>query len=193
MWGDYTAFQVSGFYYNAPDAARAALAPPPLAGEIVFSNDTLDWKRYGIGARLQYKYVDIYAAAIWDEIDDPDFGNNVVNTSEWETDAFGASVEINWLLTQKWMLGARYDYMETGGLSKLPVPFRDPAGDPDINSDASFIALLAKYYMTPSIGLYGRAHFNLESTENLPNALGGETNPATNLESMYTVGIDMAF
>lgn len=192
MWGDYTAFQISGFYYNAPDAARAALAPPPRNGDIVFSKDTLDWKRYGIGTRLQYKYLDIYATAIWDEIDDPEFGNNVVDTSEWETDAFGASVEVDWLLTQKWMLGARYDYMETGGLEKLPVPFRAP-GDKDINSDASFLALIAKYYMSPNIGLYGRAHFNLESTENLPNALGGETSPATNLESIYTIGIDMAF
>jgi len=57
MAGDYSAFQVSGFYYNSPDSARAALAPPPLGGDIIFSSNVLDWERYGIGARWQYKFL----------------------------------------------------------------------------------------------------------------------------------------
>ncbi len=191
--GDYSAFQVSGFYYQAPDAARATLAPPPLGGDIIFSTDALDWKRYGIGARWQYKFLDIYGTVIWDEIDDPDFGNATANTARWKTDAMGVSIEADWLLSNKWMVGARYDYMQTGGLSRLPTPFV-VAGDADLNLDASFLSLIAKYYYTPSVGLYARAHLNLESSEDLPaNVGGGEEHPGTNLESIYTIGVDMAF
>jgi hypothetical protein len=192
MMGDYSALQVSGFYYQSSDSARASLAPPPLGGEIIYSENTLDWERYGFGARWQYKYLDLYGTVIWDEIDKPTFGNAVVDTSVWETDAMGVSIEADWLINQNWMLGARYDYMQTGGLSVLPVPFRTP-GDAEINQDASFLGVIAKYYPVPNIALYGRAHFNLESSVALPAALGGDENPATNLESMFTVGVDMAF
>lgn len=193
MMGDYSALQVSGFYYRAPDAARGTLAPPPLGGDIIFSANTLDWDRYGFGARWQHRFLDIYGTIIWDKIDKPRFGNAVVDTARWETDAMGVSLEADWLVTAKWMLGARYDYMQTGGLSVLPTPFVT-AGDADLNLDASFLSVIAKYYPTPSIGLYGRAHFNLESSENLPaNIGGGEEHPGTNLESMLTIGVDMAF
>jgi len=192
LFGEYAAFQVSGFYYRAPEAARAALAPPPLGGEIIFSQNTLDWDRYGLGARLQYKAIDIYGTVIWDQIDAPVFGNPVVDTSSWETKAMGISIEADYLLSDKWLLGMRYDSMQTGGLSVLPLPFRAP-GDQPVNQDVSFLGVIAKYYPVPSIGLYGRAHFNLDSAVNLPAALGGRQNPATNLESTITLGVDMAF
>ena len=193
MAGDYSAFQVSAFYYRAPKAARATLAPPPISGDVIFSDDALDWKRYGVGARWQYRFIDVYGTVIWDKIDQPDFGNAAANTSDWETDALGVSLEADWLITQKWMLGARYDFMRTGGLSRLPVAFRAP-GDEDLNQDASFLSVIAKYYYTPNIGLYGRVHYNLEDSVNQPaNVGGGEEHPATNLESMVTIGVDMAF
>jgi hypothetical protein len=53
--------------------------------------------------------------------------------------------------------------------------------------------LIAKYYPVPNIALYGRAHINLESSVELPAALGGEQHPARNLTSMITIGVDMAF
>ena len=119
----YSAFQVSAFYYRAPKAARGTLRPPfgGFGGNLLFSQP-LDWKRYGIGARWQHKYFDIYATIIRDEIDEPVFGNPVVDTSVWETKGTGLSVEFDWLINSKWLLGIRYDYMETGGLSVLPAP-----------------------------------------------------------------------
>ena len=97
--GDYSAFQVSGFYYKADKAVRATLAPPPLAGGIIFSQNALNWKRYGLGARWHYKYFDVYGAVIHDKIDDPIFGNPVVDTGVWETKASGLSLEGDWLVT----------------------------------------------------------------------------------------------
>ncbi len=187
LQGDYSALQVSGFYYVAPDAARATLNP---AGAPIFSTNTLDWKRWGIGARWQYKYFDVYGTVIWDEIDTPIFGGAAA-TSEWDTEAMGVSLEADWLLNNKWLLGLRYDHMDPGGLVRLPPMLQ--GGDPPINQKASFVGLIAKYYPVPNIALYGRAHINLESSVELPAALGGEQHPARNLTSMITIGVDMAF
>lgn len=192
--GSHSNLQFSGFYYTASKSARATLRPPvaPFNGEVVFAKEASDWTRMGIAARWQYKSLDIYGTYITDEIDTPDFGNPVLNMSVWETKASGLSIEADWLLTRKWLLGVRYDMMESGGLSKLPPALQ--AGDPEINQDASFLAFIAKYYPTPSIGLYGRYHMNLEDSVKLPAAgFGGVEHPATNLESMITVGVDMAF
>lgn len=193
--GEFSDFQVSGFYYSAEKAARATLRPPPptpFNGEVVFAQEPTDWTRYGIGARWQYKAWDIYGTVIWDEIDKPTFGNAVLDSAKWETKAMGVSVEADYLLSDKWLLGVRYDMMETGGLSELPPALQ--AGDPQINQDASFIGIIGKYYPSPNIGLYARYHQNLESSVKLPTAgFGGIEHPATNLTSMVSVGVDMAF
>jgi hypothetical protein len=185
--GDYSALQVSGFYYTSPDAARATLNP---AGSPIFSTNTLDWDRWGVGARWQHKYFDVYGTVIWDKIDAPIFAGPA-SSSEWDTGAVGASLEANWLLTSKWLLGLRYDYMDPGGLKRLPPPLQGT--DAPVNQKASFAGLIAKYYPVPNIALYCRAHLNLESSQVLPTALGGSQNPARNLTSMLTIGVDMAF
>lgn len=187
LQGDYSALQVSGFYYTAPDAARATLNP---AGEPIFSTNTLDWNRWGVGARWQYKYFDVYGTVIWDEIDEPSF-DGMASMSEWDTKAMGVSLEADWLVSSKWFVGVRYDFMDPGGLKKLPPSLQ--GSDAPINQKSSFIGLIGKYYPVPNIGLYARAHFNLESSEELPAALGGDQHPARNLKSMFTIGVDMAF
>jgi hypothetical protein len=184
---EYSTLQFSGFYYVAGDAVRATLNP---AGTPIFSTNTLDWTRWGIGARWQHKSLDIYGTVIWDEIDTPVFGGPAA-TSEWDTDAVGISLEADWLLNSKWLLGVRYDSMEPGGLKRLPPPLQGT--DPAVNQEAAFVGLIAKYYPVPNIALYGRAHFNLESSVELPAALGGDQHPARNLTSMITIGVDMAF
>ncbi len=215
MLGKNSNFQVSGFLYKASKAARPTLRPAPMSGDGagnqaiadfnanvlggagvtgVFFAQPVDWTRTGLAARWQYKSLDIYGTIIKDSIDTPDFGNGAANTSVWETDATGISLEADWLLTRKWLLGARYDSMSSGGLSYLPAAYR-VAADQKLNQDASFLGLIAKYYRTPSIGLYARYHFNLESSAKLPARVpgGGDEHPATNLDSMITVGVDMAF
>lgn len=183
----HKAGQVSAFYYEAPDAARPTLAP----GGMLFFAEPVSWTRYGVGARMQYKFLDIYGTAVWDEIDEPRFAGPPLTLSEWDTDALGASVEVDWLLREDWLLGARYDYLDSGGLSKLPPMLQ--GDDPEINQDASFVGLIAKYYPATNIGLYVRGHFNLSGSEDLPAALGGGVHPARNLESVIALGIDMAF
>jgi len=182
--GEYSAFQVSGFYYTAPKSAMPALN---MGGTMVYADEAVDWSRYGIGARWTSRWWDVYGTVVRDKIDEPEF-TAMGSTSTWETDATGISVEADYLLTGKWLLGMRYDSMSAGGLIKGM-----PAWDQPMNQDASFIGLLAKYYPTPSIGLYARYHHNLESSATLPTALGGDEHPATNLTSMALVGVDMTF
>ncbi len=184
----YRAAQISGFYYHAADAARPALKP---GDEVVFAQEAVDWTRYGVGARVQFKFFDIYGAAIWDRIETPAFGSPVLNLSEWETEGFGLSLEVDWLVNESWMLGTRYDSMNPGGLSKLPPALQ--GNDPILNQDVSFLSLIAKYYPVPNIGLYARGHYNLSGSAMLPGALGGGPNPSGNLKAIFTLGVDMAF
>lgn len=187
----YSALQVSGFIYNAPEAARPTLRidsggvdPTP---EYIFADDAVDWLRTGIAARWQYRAMDMYITYIKDEIDQPVF-SGTGSTSTWETEATGLSMEVDYLISNRWMVGLRYDQMSPGGLKRGM-----PGWNKDLNLDASFLGVIGKYYPRPNIGLYARYHQNLESSDQLPNALGGEEHPARNLTSMFALGVDMAF
>jgi hypothetical protein len=187
IFGTNSDFQVSGFYYHASDAARPTINP---SGTPIYA-DPVDWNRYGIGARWQYKFIDIYGTIIMDKIDSVHFAGAPANLSQWDDDGLGASLEADWLLNRRWLLGVRYDYMDPGGLVKLPPALQGT--DPEINQVASFLGVIAKFYPVPNVGLYARAHVNLMDSKILPTALGGGEHPATNLKYMATIGVDMAF
>ncbi|ALP52279.1 hypothetical protein Tel_03480 [Candidatus Tenderia electrophaga] len=178
--------QVSAFYYNAPDAAISTLN---MGGTIVYADQATDITRWGIGARAQWGDWDVYGTYIADSIDAPTWGGNMMAAnSVWETDGAGFSAEADWRMNPNWMLGLRYDWMAPGGLEKLPMGSSEP-----LNVDASFLAPIVKYYPNPNIGLYARAHFNLESDKKTPIGGGVDEHPATNLENMLAFGVDMAF
>jgi hypothetical protein len=187
VYGEYSDLQFSGFYYHAPDAARPTLNP---AGTPIYA-EPVDWDRYGLAARWRHRMFDVYGTIVWDKIDDVRFAGAPATLSEWDTSALGASLEVDWLVHTKWLLSARYDFMDPGGLKRLPPALQ--AGDPDINQNASFLGVMAKYYPVPNIGIYARTHFNLEDSVAFPAALGGGVHPARNLEYIATVGVDMAF
>lgn len=187
----YSNLQLSAFYYTAPKAARPVVR---LNDVLYYSNNAVDWLRTGIAARWQYKAWDIYGTLIWDKIDEPDYSGNTAlqgGASSWDTDAMGVSVEADYLLTEKWLLGARYDLMDAGGLLRGSTTMA--AWDEDLAQDTSFLALIGKYYLAPNIGLYARYHHNLKSGQKLPTATGGAEHPARNLRSMFLFGVDMAF
>jgi len=189
--GEFSNFQVSGFYYSAP---KAAMPTVKMGGTLYYANDAIDWNRYGLAARWQYKKWDIYGTVIWDEIDLPDFSGKTAmqgGASTWNTSAMGISLEADYLLSEKWLIGARYDQMDSAGLLRGSTMVA--AWDRDMAQDASFLALVGKYYPKPNVGLYARYHHNLASSVKLPTALGGGEHPTTNLTSMIAVGVDMAF
>ncbi len=189
MQGDYSALQIAGFYYHASKAAMPVLNP---SGTLIYADDTVDWTRIGLGLRWQYKALDVYATLIKDSIGTPRFSASPASQSTWDTEALGISIAADYLLTSRWLLGVRYDTMDPGGLERLPPA--QQGSDPAINQRATFIGIIGKYFPTPNIGLYVRAHYNLEGAEQLPtNVFGGKQYPARNLKSMLSVGVDMAF
>ncbi|MFV2056256.1 MAG: hypothetical protein ACC707_07290 [Thiohalomonadales bacterium] len=198
--------QVSGFYYNAPDAARATLVNIMPAmndatnNSIVYASNSTDINRYGIGMRSQWGQFDVYAAYIIDTIDEPQWGAAPLRTSEWETDGSALSAEVDWRFKKQWMLAVRYDYMQPGGLKRLPkVATASGSANDAINATVQFIAPMVKYYPSPNIGLYVRSHINITSSTTLPNTNGrvdgfsGQQHPGSNLQNMLTFGVDMAF
>jgi hypothetical protein len=187
MAGDVTS-QVSAFYYRAPDAAISTLN---MGGTITYADQATDINRWGVGARAQWGDWDVYGAYIADSIDAPTWvnsGSMMAANSVWETDGAGFSAEADWRMDPNWMLGLRYDWMSPGGLKKLPMGSSLP-----LNIDASFLAPIVKYYPHPNIGLYARAHINLESSKKNPIGGGVDEHPATNLQNMLAFGVDMAF
>jgi len=203
--------QVSGFYYKAPDAARATLinfnpggsmtsANNPSDNVIVYANSATDITRFGIGARAQWDEFDLYAAYITDRIEQPEWTAAPLKTSRWETDASGLSAELDWRYAPEWMLGVRYDYMKTGGLQRLPtVATATGSANDSINASVQFLSPILKYYPSPNIGLYVRAHLNLSESSKLPDTANrlegfkGQQHPASNLENIIALGLDMAF
>ncbi len=208
--------QISGFWYNAPDAARATLVGinpggnmgsmnDPIDNVIMYAMDPTDITRVGIGGRAQWETVDIYFAFTQDTIDDPKWMNAAAQTSVWEDTATGLSLEADWRFHPNWMLGVRYDQMNAGGLKRLPT-MATAAGsvNDEINATVQMISPILKYYPSPNIALYTRAHINITSSTTLPDtdngsgtarATGfeGQEHPASNLENVLTFGVDMAF
>jgi len=193
--------QISGFWYNAPDAARATLL---MGGNVRYADSATDITRVGIGARAQWETVDMYFAYTQDSIDNPTWANlgggmtTMANSSEWEDTASGISLEADWRFDPNWMLGVRYDQMDAGGLKRLPAGVVTTAND-KINATVQMISPILKYYPSPNIGLYTRAHINISSASTLPdtsgavNGFNGQEHPASNLENVLAFGVDMAF
>ncbi|HHH36434.1 MAG TPA: hypothetical protein ENK48_06350 [Gammaproteobacteria bacterium] len=178
------AIQASAFYYKAPDAAIGTLN---MGSGPIYASNTTDIIRWGVGARAQWKGWDVYGAFVTDEIDKPSFSGMAAN-SRWEDTGRGLSLEADWRMNAHWMLGLRYDWMAPGGLKQLPM-----GSSEKLNIDASFIAPIIKYYPRPNIGLYSRAHVNLEDNSKTPIGGGTDEHPFTNLRNMVTLGVDMAF
>jgi len=196
--GEYSALQFSGFFYNAPKAARPTLKMDVLlangntgtdgVADYILADNAVNWTRMGFGARWQHKAWDIYGTYVADTIDAPSFTGVGGGMSTWQTTGSGISIEADYLLNSKWLIGTRFDLMDPGGLKRGM-----PGWNKDLNQDAAFLAVIGKYYPRPNISFYTRAHFNLLGSEQLPAALGGAEHPARNLTYMLLFGVDMAF
>jgi len=202
--------QVSSFWYNAPDAARATLINfnpggtmasmnDPTDNVIMYAANATDITRVGFGARAQWETVDVYLAYTQDTIDSPVF-MGMAATSQWEDTATGLSLEADWRFDPNWMFGVRYDQMNAGGLKRLPgMATATGSANDEINATVQMISPILKFYPSPNISLYTRAHINVSSAAKLPDTNGriagfsGQEHPASNLENVLAFGVDMAF
>jgi len=177
--GEYWAANLSAFYYRSPESANltsmGSMGGASDMGSMGGASSAVDnqialadMTRYGIGARVNYKTLDIYGALIFDKLD---YTLPAMSASAWDNDASGLSLEANWAATQKWMFSTRYDKMDAGGLVAMA-------------KNSSWLTVQAKYYTSPNIAFYLRGHNNLESADD---------SPVRNLRNAVLAGVDMAF
>jgi hypothetical protein len=157
------------------DWARSKLLSASLSGFAYFGNatakvmtdDYIDWHRYGIGANIRWRMIDVYGAFIWDKIKDlPPALNATFNDTAW-----GVTIEADVLATNSLLLSIRYDQLEPGGMRAM-------------QKSNAFLALQAKYYYRDNIGFFLRGDVNLR---------GKAEHPFRELRNAMFIGVDLAY
>ncbi len=135
----------------------------------VLSGADISHSRYGVGSRIQYKWLDVYGAFTIDKVRDLPNGMG----STFDKTATGLTVEGQALATDRLLLGLRYDHLDAGGLKSQ-------------RKSATFLTVQAKYYLRPNITFSVRDDINLRKSE------GGNA-AARNLRNLFSVDISMVF
>lgn len=148
----YQSGSVSGLAYRGNDTAR-------VEGALV------DWMRYGVAANIRRRHLDLYGAVIWDRL------INLPNVSDFDKTALGATVEGDYLISDRWMISARYDQMNAGG------PIQQKA-------DGKVVSLQARFYPRENLSFFLRDSVNVEAVTQ---------NPLQNFRHLTAVGIDLVF
>ncbi|MFQ5847258.1 MAG: hypothetical protein ACE5IQ_06220 [Candidatus Methylomirabilales bacterium] len=130
-------------------------------------NDGVDWHRYGIGANVRWRMIDVYGAFVWDKILD------LSSTTEatFDDTASGITVEADVLVTNWLLASVRFDHLNAGGRLAM-------------KADNTVLGTQLKFYLTDNIGLYVRDDINLRDE--------GES-ALENLRNTFLVGVDLAF
>lgn len=145
-----------------------------LSGLVYWGNDTatvqnspVDWLRYGFSANIKYRYLDLYGAVIWDNLSSLPTGAS----GTFDDTAWGLTVEADYLVSDQWLLSARYDQMNTGGFLNE-------------KADGKVLSLQARYYLRDNLAFYLRDSYNVEDVT---------TNPLQNFRNLAILGLDFAF
>ncbi len=154
---DYFSANLSGFAYFGNHNAKVA------------GNTDVSRSRYGVGARVRYKWLDVYGAYTIDRVTDLPSGMGAT----FDSTATGVTVEAHALVTDRLLLGTRYDHMDAGGLLAT-------------RTSATFVGLLAKYYLRPNMAISLRDDFNVRDAE-------GGTSAARNLRNRFAVDLAIVF
>ena len=153
---DFSA-NISGFAYIGNHNAK------------VSTNADVSRSRYGVGARIRYKWLDVYGAYTIDRVTDLPSGMEAT----FDSTATGVTVEAHALVTDRLLLGTRYDHMDAGGLLAT-------------RKSATFVGLQAKYYLRSNMAFTIRDDINVRDAER-------GTSAARNLRNRFSVDVSIAF
>ena len=156
------------------DWARSDLFSANLSAFAYFGNntakvgdDSVDWHRYGIGANVRWRMIDLYGAFVWDKIADL----SSATKATFDDTASGFTVEADVIVTNWLLASLRFDHLNAGGTRTT-------------KKDNTVLGAQLKFYITDNIGLYIRDDINLR----------GEGESAfENLRHTFLVGVDIAF
>ncbi len=168
---DFSA-NISGFAYFGNNNAKV-LVPNPF-GAPSFSD--VNRSRYGVGARLRYKWLDVYGVFTIDRVTGvPDRLDPIFDGT-----ATGLTLEAHAIATDRLLLGMRFDHLDAGGLEM------DPGLGLDTRTSATFVGAQAKYYFRSNIFAVIRYDVNVRKAE-------GGTSPARNLRNNFVAELSMVF
>ena len=154
---DYFSANLSGFAYFGNHNTK------------VLSGADVSRSRYGVGARIRYRWLDLYGTYTIDRI--TDLPNGMAAT--FDDTATGVTIEAHAIVTDRLLLGVGYNHMDAGGeLSQ--------------RKSATFLSFQARYYLRSNIALQIRNDVNLRDAE-------GGTSPARNLRNQVVTNVAFAF
>ena len=154
---NYFSASMSGFVYQGNSNAK------------VWTQEDVNWNRYGLSARATYQMVDVYAAYSVDKINKTPTGV----AGLFDSTATGLTIGADTYVTSQTLVSLRYDNLDAGGMLAQ-------------RTSASFIGVQAKHFLRANVAIFARSDFNLRQSE------GGDT-AARNLRNAFFSGIDVIF
>ncbi|HIE65039.1 MAG: hypothetical protein ABGX83_09135 [Nitrospira sp.] len=128
------------------------------------NKDLVDWFRYGFAGNIKYKHLDLYGAIIWDKIRNLP----MATLTSFDEDAYGITVEADYLATDKLLLMVRYDQLSSGGFINQ-------------KEDGMVVSFQARYYIRDNLGIFLRDSYNIN---------GVSANPLNSFRNALTLGVD---
>ncbi len=141
---------VSAFYYMANSSVRVpGMVMNPDTGMMQMGPGEFgDVTRWGIGANVRWKMLDLYGAYIADKVESTDKIPMMMRPN-FDEDAWGLTVELD-ILAREWlMLSTRFDHMNAGGMKA-------------VKANNTVLGLQAKFYPVDNFGFIIRNDINLE-------------------------------
>jgi len=154
---DYFSANLSGFAYFGNHNAKVA------------SGADVSRSRYGLGARLRYKILEVYGAYTIDRVRDLP----VAVKPNFDSTASGVTLEANVLATDKLLLGLRFDHLDAGGLHA-------------VRKSNTLLGFQAKYYLRSNLQFFVRDDVNIRKAE-------GGSSAARNFRNNFLSGMLVAF
>ncbi len=154
---NYFSASMSGFVYQGNSNAK------------VWTQEDVNWNRYGLSARATYQMIDVYAAYSVDKINKTPTGV----AGLFDSTATGLTIGADTYVTSQTLVSLRYDNLDAGGMLAQ-------------RTSASFIGVQAKHFLRANVAIFARSDFNLRQSE------GGDT-AARNLRNAFFSGIDVIF
>ena len=154
---DYFSANLSGFAYFGNDNAK------------VLSGADVSRSRYGMAARIRYRWLDLYGAYTIDRITDVPSGM----AATFDDTATGVTVEAHVIATDRLLLGLGYNHLDAGGVLSQ-------------RKSATFLSLQARYYLRSNVSVQVRHDVNLRDAE-------GGTSPARNLRNQVITDVTIVF
>lgn len=154
----YLSGSLSGLVYWGNDTGRIARREGSAETVLV------DWLRYGFAANVKYRLFDLYGAFIWDRLQ----GLPAETRAALDEEAFGFTVEGDYLASDTLLLSARYDALHPGGFLNR-------------RADGRVLTLQARHYLRDNFAFYVRGSRNLGERDE---------NPLQNFRNLIALGVD---